>query len=220
MTSYKDLQEVFNLSKTQTIIAQMNSIPDDMINIICDFIPQKPYLKDLKTLFKLQKIWSDYKNNKVHKDSSRSLTGYTYVPKSWVDGSYRTYEEFCVDKVENLVCDKLRTKEQNKMVNFHDYKYNSSFSLYRKLLQKTKIIGITNINILPNIERSLLQNGLRIQSYNTIDTEDGNVKRYYELEKFYTMRDLKLIIEIFNIYVPSKYKKNKKLFIQYLIKNY
>ena len=88
------------------------------------------------------------------------------------------------------------------------------------LLKKTRRIGITNINILPNIDRGLLQNSLRIQFYNTIDDEDGNVKRYYKLEDKYTMKDLKDLIKVLNIHVPTKYKKNKKSFIQYLIRNY
>ena len=88
------------------------------------------------------------------------------------------------------------------------------------LLQKTRKIGITNINILPNIDRGLLQNSLRIQFYNTIDDEYGNVVRYYKLEEKYTMKDLKDLINVLNIHVPSKYKKNKKSFIQYLIRNY
>lgn len=213
MTTYKDLQEVFQISKATTVMAQIPSLPDDMINLICDFIPQRPYLKDLKTLFKLQKIWNDYIRDKT-KDR------YTYVPKSWVDGSCYTYEEFCVDKVENLVCDKLinkERKEKSSSTYYHVYKYQSSRSLYRMLLQKShRPHRTTNINILPKIDN----NSIVIQYYNTIIDDYGNVKMSYKFEKLYSMRNLKDLINAFNIYVPSKYKKTKKLLIQYLIKIY
>ena len=144
-----------------------------------------------------------------------------------------------MDKVENLVCDKLRCKEQSKgrkIYNYHRYKYSCSESLYMKLLngydlEKFKYDEKTDHYhgvpyLIPTPIDCEFRNYLGLKHNNkyflTYVDKYGNVRKKLgsPLHKYFSMDDLKEVVKKLGFHVPSKFKKNKKLFVEYLIKNY
>jgi hypothetical protein len=254
MSSYAELQDVFNIPKSQVIYAQLTTMPDDIIGLVCEFMPS--YQKDIKKYAKITKKMKnkllssstqyyptnlcfhrnhnkdDYKQFQILKLFMRNNQGQILLC-DWRGSSYGRNQRvislihkwYNIDS--NVDKNNSCTRRPNTGKNF-----NTMTLLPRPADPNDKSRYYTSSYLFSNPNR---RQGLFLTSIDTkyISQPDIGLDREFSetayrktctsqayLHNQYSMGELKEISKDYNINVPTKYKKNKKTFVQYLLKNY
>jgi hypothetical protein len=181
--------------------AQLKTMPDDIINLVFEFIPS--YFRDIKHLLdkkeQPEELWC---NQHARFGGIRRYILCKYYQKN------------------NILPNDIPTSYQEKQLNlFNKRIYPLPISPY--LIKRAK-------NPFMCIKQRY------IAYINTYKKEDGNVvlddkfgRRYInatgktgakKLQDIYSIAQLDLIVEFYGLKVPSKIKKNKTKYIQYLMK--
>ena len=202
MTTYKELQEVFNIPKTVVIEAQLKTMPDDIINLVCEFMPS--YIKDIKSLqiqktekagytidlMKAQKLW-------FHHQARNCIGMKIYINRQERADYLDNIFDLPLYPLPITPYTSLRMNNQNHR------------RIEKPFIAKinTGKGWITNGNcvIIPNKTRK-----------NETPTGKEICKN---LQDYYCLSQLDLIADFYKIKVPSKIRWGKKIkYIQYLMK--
>lgn len=255
MSSYAELQDVFNIPKSQVIYAQLTTMPDDIIGVVCSFMPS--YQKDIK---KYAKITKKMKNKLL--SSSRQPQYYPTNLYFHINHNKELWKEFKILKLfmrnnqgQILVCDSsisgIRGRNQ-QTISLAKKKWNIDSNIDSNILPPHYKVGrnFNTMNLLPRPRfdecpadyfsarlffNANARQGIILTSADTkyISQPDIGLDREFSenanrktctsqayLQNQYSMEELKDISNQYNIKVPTKFKKNKKTFVQYLLKNY
>tara|TARA_Y100000114_G_C11760482_1_gene329329 strand:- start:3228 stop:4001 length:774 start_codon:yes stop_codon:yes gene_type:complete len=257
MSSYAELQDVFNIPKSQVIYAQLTTMPDDIIGVVCSFMPS--YQKDIK---KYAKITKKMKNKLL--SSSRQPQYYPTNLYFHINHNKELWKEFKILKLfmrnnqgQILVCGSgisasMGRNQQTISLAFKKWNIDSNvdsnrlphYNVGRNFNTMTLLpiqYPISHLSQTPfyTTSRGCINDnyfqGTFLTSADTkyisqpdigLDREFGRgahrktcTSQAY-LHNQYSMEELKEISNQYNIKVPTKFKKNKKTFVQYLLKNY
>tara|TARA_Y100000114_G_C11737802_1_gene317227 strand:+ start:500 stop:1045 length:546 start_codon:yes stop_codon:yes gene_type:complete len=176
--------------------AKLKTMPDDIINLVFEFMPS--YIRDIKHL--LDKVEDEcWCNIRARFGGIRRYILYNKYNK------YTDFREFYAEK------------ESVKLFNKPIYPLPISPYFIRRAKNPFMCIKQSYIAYI-----------------NTYENEDGNIvlddrfgRKHYtptgktgakKLQDIYSIAQLDLIVEFYGLKVPSKIKKNKTKYIQYLMK--
>jgi hypothetical protein len=258
MSSYAELQDVFNIPKSQVIYAQLTTMPDDIIGLVCEFMPS--YQKDIK---KYAKITKKMKNKLLSSSTQYYPTNLCFHRNHNKDD----YKQFQILKLfmrnnqgQILVCGSSISAPRGRnqqTISLYPKKWNIDSNIDSNRLPRYEAgRNFNTMNLLPvqyppltlskgdtlfyttsrgRYNPNDVRQGIFLTSADTkyISQPDIGLDREFcrnthrktctsqaYLQNQYSMGELKQLSKDYNIKVPTKYKKNKKTFVQYLLKNY
>lgn len=193
MTTYKELQEVFNIPKSVVVEAQLKTMPDDIINLVCEFMPS--YLKDIKSL-KLDKQGRGYTINLMN---SQKL--------------------FLRKQARNCIACSIYIHSKSRIDNLNR---RGDLPLYP--LPITPNLSVRSVPhyvkepYIGKLETSIDLDGNCILKGRYLEHSSTGKKICNNLKDYYSIAQLDNIAGWYKIKVPSKIRKNKTKYIQYLMK--
>lgn len=188
--------------------AQLKTMPDDIINLVLEFMPS--YLKDIK-IIKIVKenINKDIDIRVVDFDKSKKLWFHNRA-KDNIGVSIYTFELFHKNTIYNF--NKLdKPIYPLPIVPYTACRKRDGWRTHKTIPYVVKIRTILMTDS-GNVKLDEEYN----DSFNYLHSLYGLIRK--KLQDFYNIAQLDLIAEFYGLKVPSKIKKNKTKYIQYLMK--
>jgi hypothetical protein len=177
--------------------AQLKTMPDDIINLVCEFMPS--YLKDIKSL-KLDKQGRGYTINLMN---SQKLF-------------LRKQARNCI-AISIYIHSKSKIDNLNRQGDLPLYPLPISPTTMLRCIDGGRINEIKEPYI-GKLETSIDLDGNCILKGRYLEHSSTGKKICNNLKDYYSIAQLDNIAGWYKIKVPSKFKKNKTKYIQYLMK--